>query len=391
MRHLPAHRVPARRLRPRVLAPVAIAAAATVGLLASGPALADESFLGGLHHITLVKSTVPQTPNPRPGNGDVNPYGVVVVPQSIGDLVKGDILVSNFNNSNNLQGTGRTIVEISPSGTRHAFTRLPGLMQAPGLTTALGVLPGGFVIVGSLPTTDGSSATATAGALLILDSHGRLVERIHGGDINGPWDLTTVSAGPWSEVFVSNVLNGTVAANGGVVNKGTVVRLVINSAGPMPKVVANQVIASGFPERTDPAALVVGPTGLGLGRDGTLYVADTAANQIRAIPDAVFRFSDAGTGSLVAPQQGNGTALNGPLGLTIAPGGDILTVNGGDGKIVETTPDGEQVASKLIDNSVSGPGAPPGQGALFGLAITPDQHGVYFVDDATNQLDLLSP
>ena len=50
------------------------------------------------------------------------------------------------------------------------------------------------------------------------------------------------------------------------------------------------VIATGFAERTDPAALVIGPTGVALGRDGTLYVADTVNSRIAAISDAPFRF-----------------------------------------------------------------------------------------------------
>ena len=48
-----------------------------------------------------------------PANGDVNPYGVAFVPQGFqrgnGPLQPGDILVSNFNNSSNLQGTGTTL------------------------------------------------------------------------------------------------------------------------------------------------------------------------------------------------------------------------------------------------------------------------------------------
>ena len=51
-----------------------------------------------------------------PSNGDVNPYGVAMVPVSSGNLVKGHILVSNFNNSMNWQGTGTTIVDIGPNG-----------------------------------------------------------------------------------------------------------------------------------------------------------------------------------------------------------------------------------------------------------------------------------
>jgi hypothetical protein len=41
-----------------------------------------------------------------PANGDVNPYGVALVPRTVGKLVEGRFLVSNFNNSANLQGTG---------------------------------------------------------------------------------------------------------------------------------------------------------------------------------------------------------------------------------------------------------------------------------------------
>ena len=75
-----------------------------------------------------------------------------------------------------------------------------------------------------------------------------------------------------------------------------------------------------------------------------------------------------------------GGSLNAPLGLTIAPNGDILTVNGGDGNIVETTPHGTQTATTLL--------APAGGGALFGLAVVPGGSGIYFVDDSENQLNL---
>src|SRR5262249_43014182 len=56
-----------------------------------------------------------------PPNGDLNPYGVAFVPQGFpsgGALTPGDVLVSNFNNGLplNQQGTGSTIVDISPSG-----------------------------------------------------------------------------------------------------------------------------------------------------------------------------------------------------------------------------------------------------------------------------------
>ena len=58
-----------------------------------------------------------------PDNGDVNPYGVAVVPRSTGNLHQGNVLVSNFNDKANVQGTGTTIVQVSPE--RHGVAVRP--------------------------------------------------------------------------------------------------------------------------------------------------------------------------------------------------------------------------------------------------------------------------
>ncbi len=357
--------------------------------LLAATTLSASSFSGQFSTTTKVASTVPS-------NGDVNPYGIAVVPRSTGALVSGHILISNFNNSNNLQGTGTTIVDISPSGTLKVFAQisangLPGNCPGGiGLTTALVVLRSGWVIVGSLPTADGTSATAKAGCLLVLNNQGKVVETFSGSRdgaaINGPWDMTALDLGGVAELFVTNVLNGTVAGNGSVVNHGTVVRIVITSPdgdkddhGNKPRELFRTVIGSGFGQKTDPDALVIGPTGVGLGKDGTLYVADTVANRIAAISNAVFRISSAGTGKTVS----SGGSLSSPLGLAIAPNGNILTVNAGDGNLVEITPGGSQVNTEMIDTSGAG------AGTLFGLAVKPSGKGIYFVDDGDNTLDLL--
>jgi sugar lactone lactonase YvrE len=180
-------------------------------------------------------------------------------------------------------------------------------------------------------------------------------------------------------LFVTNVLNGTVAAAGGVVNRGTVVRVDLGFFGSQPLVLDETVIGSGFPERTDPSALVIGPTGVGIGPSGKLYVADTLSNRIAAIDNPFFRFSSAGTGKTIS----TGGALNGPLGLAMAPNGDIVTTNGGDGNAVETTPSGTQVA--VVNADDTGAGA----GTLFGLAVAPGGKGLYLVNDGNNMLDLL--
>jgi hypothetical protein len=330
--------------------------------------------------ISVVASTVP-------ANGDVNPYGIVRVPRSTGSLVEGSLLISNFNNSANLQGTGTTIVQISPDGSVSLFAQidahqLPGPCPGGvGLTTALSVLRSGWVIVGSLPTTDGTSATALAGCLLVLDSNGNVVETFYGSLINGPWDMTALDSGSSADLFVTNVLNGTVGAGGKVVHEGTVTRLTLTGLnGKKPELQAITVIGSGFPERTDPAALVIGPTGVGLSPSGDLlYVADSLNNRITAIPDPVFRDTSAGTGATVT----QGGSLNDPLGLAVGRDGLILTVNGNNGFLVATNPNGDQAFKELLDNN----GTPPGSGALFGLVPVPGQ-GIYYVDDATNTLNL---
>lgn len=359
---------------------------ATLVLAAVGTAVGHSSaFISSFHKITTLSPTAPTSGSAK---GDINPYGVAVVPGSTGKLVKGDVLVSNFNNAQNQQGTGSSIVEISPSAKFSLFAVVPRptSSSAVGLTTALVTLKSGFTIVGSLPAPGGMSSNATAGALSILNSNGHVVKTITGSksNINGPWDMTAVDGGKNVTLFVTNVLNGTVAANGSNVSKGTVVRIQLMIApGQAPTVRSDRVIATGFTEHTDPNALVVGPTGVGMGAGGSLYVADSANNRIAAIPDAMTRMTAMGGGGVTVATGGK---LNDPLGLATAPNGDILSQNGADGNIVETTPSGQTAAVKAL--------VPNGAGDLFGLAIAPGGSGLYFVNDAgsgpaANSLQLL--
>jgi hypothetical protein len=211
---------------------------------------------------------------------------------------------------------------------------------------------------------------------------GTPVETWSGGNINGPWDLTAVSLFGRAAIFVSNVLNGTVANSRSTVNGGTVVRLdvVLNDGAP-PRLVGSTVVGSGFAERTDPNALVVGPTGLALGVFGQLYVADTVNSRIAVIPFAAWRQFPATGGGFTVASRG---ALDGPLGLVSAPNGNLLAANGGNGNIVEITPFGRQVASPQVDPFGAG-------GDLFGLTIAPNGRGVLFVDDGDNTLKLFGP
>jgi len=362
----------------------ATAAATAVGVLpAAAGTGAGGSFIGGLHNVSTVASTIP-------ANGDLNPYGVAIVPTSRGNLTAGDVLVSNFNNGppaaspGNQQGRGTTIVEISPAGEQRLFATIPAssVPGGVGLTTALVVLRSGWVIVGSLPTADGTSATMTPGELFVLDSGGHVREVIRGSGINGPWDATALDSGSSADVFVSNVLNGITNGNPATTTNGNVIRLDISLTGAVPRVVSSTPIANGISVHTDPAALIVGPTGVALSPNGTLFIADAVNSRIAKVPDAVGRHSAVNAGAAAATVFA-GAPLNGPLGLALMPNGDLLAANGADNNLVELTQGGKVAAVKDADTKDS-----PG-GALFGLAAAANPSRVYFVNDDTNTLNVL--
>ena len=320
-----------------------------------------------------------------PPNGDVNPYGVAFVPQGFphdSPLHPGDIIVSNFNNSGNLQGTGTTIVRVNNGTSPTVFFQG---QQGLGLTTALGILSPGFVLVGNLPSLDGSGMCIAEsgpqqnvgqGGLLVIDKNGRLVKTLTSATLlNGPWDLTVRDDGRNASIFVANALSGTVTRldlrvtdNDVVIEKAT-------------------QIASGYGHRCDPAAFVVGPTGVALDAEkDILYVSSTVDNAIFTISDATDRTSDAGMGNLVTQDP---VHLHGPLGLVRTPNGDLISTQSDAinpdpnqlSEVVEFTPAGEFVAQFQVD---------PNAGSAFGIALRPDGNGFVFatVDDTTAVLDI---
>ncbi len=220
-----------RRLTVAAAAAGALAATGLAGAAAAQARPTGPTFLSHFTTETQISSAA------SPQNGDQNPYGVFIVRQSTGRLQAGNILVSDFNNAGTpdnpggLQGKGSTIVQITPSGQVSVFATidpasLPGRCPGGvGLTTALEVLPGGWVVVGSTPSVDGSLQTASAGCLIVLDRDGNVAETISGHGINGPWDSTEAISGDFADLFVANVLNGTVQPGSPVVHRGTVLRL----------------------------------------------------------------------------------------------------------------------------------------------------------------------
>ena len=365
-----------------------------VALFLAGASGAEaDSFLAGLHHHPTVASTIPD-------NGDLNPYAVVIAPVTSGKIQKGDVLVDNFNNVSNLQGTGGTIVDYNPS-TRATtlFAKLPqNLPQCPGgigLSTAMTMLSSGWIIVGSTPSKDGTTATKGSGCLLVFDSNGKLATVWSGGRINGPWgNMAVIDNGDKATLFVS--MSGfdvpapdkLDAATGkpAIVRNATVLRIqVAIAAGGPPKVTGQTIVASGFAQQADKDVFLIGPTGLAL-IGGTLYVSDAVDNRIVAIADAVSRSGSAGTGTTIT----EGGMMARPLALIATPQGHLLTCNAKNGQVVEIDPaSGKQLAAQWVDSNQAQ--SPPGNGDLFGLAMAPDGQGFYYVEDDVNMLAKATP
>lgn len=325
---------------------------------------------------------VPAQGSTSPANGDLNPYGLAVVPNLIfgggGSLHPGELLVSNFNNSatgGNVQGEGRTIVRIDPETGQQTGLFFQATQNI-GFTNALAVLRAGFVLGGSVFTVD-SASPGQSGGLLVIDRNGHLLTTITDG-IDGAWGLAVNDRGQTAQLFVSNVLDGTIT------------RLNVSLAGGSFAVVGTPTtIGSGYAFGPDSAGLVVGPAGLVYDHStDTLYVAAEDDNEIFAIDDADGRSGSAGKGTLVYSDPAH---LHGPLGLMKAPNGDFVTANADPAahvdpaqpsELVEFTPGGLFVRQFSID---------PNNGSAFAiLNVKRDGANQFaYVDDFSSTLTIL--
>lgn len=322
--------------------------AAAILLISSAPA-----FAGAI----LPPKSTPTIVSTVPPNGDLNPYGVAFVPgdfPSGGPLKPGDILVSNFNASSNLQGTGTTIVDVRGKTATTFFQGKPTL----GLTTALAVLKSGFVIVGNFPSPTGncSDASTGTGSLLVIDRYGKLLGSFGGAPvIDGPWDMTVHESAGDVVIFLSNALSG------------TVYRFNIGFSGNVPKAGPVSMIAQGYSHQCDPVTFIDGPTGLAYDPDtDALFVASTLDNTVYRVNNATTRNKAALKGD---PVYSDSTHLNGPLALALAPNGHLITANNDNTISGSTVPPSEYVEFTKSGQFVGAFQIDPSAGGAFGLAI----------------------
>jgi hypothetical protein len=342
-------------------------------------------------HLVTGTTTLKDVATTVPSNGDLNPYGVAVVPRSIGNLVRGDVLVSNYNGKSNMNGTGTSIVEINPTTGRHTLfawltpSRMPSACPGGiGLTTALVVLKNGWVVVGSLPTSDGTSRTARPGCIIVLNSLGHAKLVISGHGINGPWGMTAVDQGNSVQLFITNALTGTRGHWGQQVNTATVVRLRLWVTQQTFQLQTAVIVASGLPTKLSSAGFIQAPTGVVV-IGTTLFIVDNLTNRVRYVNWATTRHYSAGTGFTLA----RGGLLSSPLGITVFHG-VLLIANGNNGNLIAVSLTGKVALVKALDTTAVS-GSSPGAGALFGIASSMDGRWVFYADDLENNLSACGP
>jgi len=285
---------------------------------------------------------------------NLNPYGVAFVPPNFpsgGTIHPGDVLVSNFNASSNLQGSGTTIIDVPANAASSLFFQ--GIAPL-GLTTALNILQRGFVLVGNFPSLDGSCQKASPGSILVIDKNGKALKPLTHPTIQGPWDSALFDQGGMAKLFVANALTG------------VIMRYELDVDSSSVSITKAMQIASGYMHQCDATTFVDAPTGLVYDpHKDVLYVASTEDNAVYAIHDAGDRTHDAGIGMVIYKDDKH---LHGALAMAMAPNGHLLVTNNDiinpdpnqPSELVEFTVEGRFVKQISLD---------PTTGGAFGLAV----------------------
>jgi hypothetical protein len=312
-----------------------------------------------------------------PATGDVNPYGLDVAKVSSGKISAGDLVVCDFNDSANVQGTGDAIVALHPQigSTPRSIAHAGSLLGC----NALAMAPNGTIWLAAFGANDNP----------IFSSSGTLFSTLS----NGPWHH------PFGQAFVPPVNSISVPAfyvsNAG---DGSIVRVYVYP-GPSFRF---SVIATGFPVNHGVPGSILSPSGLNYdntsGKD-RLYIVDGTNNTLYAI-DRVSGFTAnsltvngltfGGKYAFDAHVIYHGAPLNGPISSAILPGGNIVLGNtldpNGKNLMVEISPAGKLLDVKNVDTGAAG--------AIFGMVATGttlSNTRLYFNDDNDNTVKVLTP
>lgn len=328
----------------------------------------NNSILDRLDEMKTIGSTV------DPTNGDQNPYGLDVAKIDAGKLKRGDLVVCNFNNSANVQGTGTTIIALHPT-----------VGSTPRHITQNAALNGCDEV--ALGPTDAIWASAfSANDNPIVGPDGTLFTTLAGG----PWHS------PFGQAFAPHAGPFGVAAfyesNAG---DGSIVRINITAGGAF----TFDVIATGFPVNHGVPGSILGPSGLQYDcKHDRLFIVDGTNNalysfrHVSTIPAGGITVSGttfSGPFRKRAKLNFMGPPLNGPISSALFFNGHLALGNtldpNGQNLIIEITPHGKVLDVKNVDTGVGA--------AIFGMVATgeKDDTKLYFNDDNDNTVRVLTP
>jgi hypothetical protein len=323
----------------------------------------------GLTNIQQIGST--QNINDVNGNAimvDPDPYKIVVVPEKLGKLARGTVLVSNIGNV-----LGTTIVKFHPfPSTGVQFNAATAGLQGPA---GLSFNHDRFLAANS----------KGGNSIQVLNPDGTLFTSIANPMFNNPWGVTTGFQDSFSSLATFFVANKSDA-------KVLRVDVQDGAAGAAPTFKVTQIaqltVMDGGVTKIDLKWLPILRVGKQVLFD-VLVAQDPAQNRIAAIANASTLNTATGAGTTIF----QGTPLNVPGGIAINPfNRDILVVNLADNNLVEIRPATTSVIGvKTVDPLVVD--AMGNNSALFGVAATADKKGnllVFYTDDNTNTLNALS-
>ena len=149
-------------------------------------------------------------------------------------------------------------------------------------------------------------------------------------------------------------------------------------------VIAGAEGSAGFGDGSGPEALFNGPVGVAIGPDGTIYVADTYNDRVRAVSAGgqVRTVAGGGAPGDVDHTDGGAARFNTPCGVAIAPDGSLVVADTGNHKLrrVETGGATATLAGTGAAGNQDGPPSFATFGELIGVAF--DSEGNLYVADA---------
>ncbi len=311
-------------------------------------------------------------------DGDRDPFGIAIVPLTMGKLTAGNLLVTEFGDKHGAAGAGTTILQVNPATGKTSVFARGGPVAGPAGVAINPANDGDWV--GDY----GRAASGTAANDLLIAPNGKVKAVYTGATTHGAasfagvWGQGVSSSDGKISFYYGEAGNASTGTGG-----GDVVRLTPHPKGPVNGQPVNATYAriatgQGQTPRGGDAATAAGPQGYAFGADGTLYETNDAGNTLYAIPHAATAKSPAATRIVY-----RGHALQSPENVVIDPrNGDLLVVNATDNRLVVITPEGKLVATRDL-------AAHQPAGALFGLAIGTNAAGdlvLYYTNSNTSTL-----